>query len=162
MGVITTGINNSTNCETTSFPFLPISSQVSQRRQRKPDTTKSSSSNNGDKPVVDTTDNQSQSRTRPSEFCYKCNIRIIPEDVTTFAICRACDQTVCRNKLCSDWDRTTGYWECVGCISNRDGQVRAGEWILDQLNRRFKTPSNADGETAPSHRDVETRKLVTS
>lgn len=111
---------------------------------------------------------QRKSRTC-SEFCYKCNINVSLEDITTYAVCRGCDQTVCRSKLCSDWDRTTGYWECLTCINNRDGQVRAGEWILDQLNRRFKRSaennngSSKEGIAAPddavaSHRDMETRE----
>lgn len=112
----------------------------------------------------ETTEEKQQKRPQ-SDFCYKCNIKVNLDDITTYAICRGCDQTVCRtSKLCSDWDRTTGYWECLPCINNRDGQVRAGEWILDQLNRRFKrstartaTPQD-DNNTEASHRDVETRK----
>lgn len=129
----------------------------------------SSSCRNGEAGKNDGESGSEKKRSNTSEFCYKCNIRVNLEDTTTFAICRRCDLTVCRSKLCSDWDRTTGYWECVACISNRDGQVRAGEWILDQLNRRFKGAGVANGggtaattttrdETVASHRDVETRK----
>lgn len=74
-------------------------------------------------------------------------------------MCRGCDQTICRSRHCSDWDRTTGYWECVACIKNRDSQVRAGEWILDQLNRRFKGPkSDVSRDDTVSYKDAETRK----
>lgn len=135
------------------------SSQVTQRRQKKVDANTSRSS-------VEVGDGNGQKR--QSDFCYKCNIKVDLEDITTYAVCRGCDQTVCRSKLCSDWDRTTGYWECLACINNRDGQVRAGEWILDQLNRRFKRSaennnSNGGGaatqdDTVASHRDVETRE----
>lgn len=138
-------------------------SQVSQRRQRKVQ--------------VDTCDaaygvqppGEERAKRVHSDSCYKCNIKVNLEDITTYAICRACDQTVCRSKVCSDWDRTTGYWECLACINNRDGQVRAGEWILDQLNRRFKrsntttasasaSAANPQDDTVASQRDVETRK----
>lgn len=142
-------------------------SQVSQRRQKKVD---DNSSRNGEAGQNEGESGSEKKRSNASEFCYKCNIRVNLEDTTTFAICRGCDLTVCRSKLCSDWDRTTGHWDCVACISNRDGQVRAGEWILDQLNRRFKgagagaaanggnaAPGTRD-DTVASHRDVETRK----
>lgn len=145
------------------------SSQVSQRRQKKVDgNTERSSSRTENEDKEQQQRGRKQSRVL-SEFCYKCNIKVSLEDITTYAVCRGCDQTVCRSKVCSDWDRTTGYWECLTCINNRDGQVRAGEWILDQLNRRFKRSAgennnsigggSARDDTLASHRDVETREL---
>ncbi|XP_055702479.1 titin-like isoform X3 [Phlebotomus papatasi] len=92
-----------------------------------------------------------------SSSCYLCNIRVALEDITTFAVCRGCDRTVCRGKRCSDWDRGTGYWECVSCIRNRDSQIRAGEWILDQLNQRFKSPQSDTSRDDLSFKDAETQ-----
>lgn len=149
------------------FFFSLQISQVSQRRQKKVDV---DTSTTGELEEQTEEETRNKKRKQYSDFCNKCNIKVNLEDITTFAICRGCDQTTCRSKYCSDWDRTTGYWECLTCISNRDGQLRAGEWILDQLNRRFKTPSGAgerlangaaigqDGTATISHRDVETRK----
>ena len=128
--------------------LLLLSSQVSQRRQKKV------SSREGDE--VDGEAREKKSVRRHADSCYKCNLKVVLEDITTYAICRSCDQTVCRSKLCSDWDRTTGYWECLTCINNRDGQVRAGEWILDQLNRRLKRSPQDD--PMGSQKDVETRE----
>ncbi|XP_055690893.1 microtubule-associated protein futsch isoform X2 [Lutzomyia longipalpis] len=92
-----------------------------------------------------------------SSLCYLCNIRVALEDITTFAICRGCDRTVCRGRRCSDWDRGTGYWECVSCIRSRDSQIRAGEWILDQLNQRFKSPRSDTSRDDLSFKDAETQ-----
>ncbi|XP_059615999.1 uncharacterized protein LOC132261281 isoform X2 [Phlebotomus argentipes] len=92
-----------------------------------------------------------------SSFCYLCNIRVALEDITTFAICRGCDRTVCRGRRCSDWDRGTGYWECISCIRSRDSQIRAGEWILDQLNQRFKSPRSDTSRDDLSFKDAETQ-----
>ncbi|GAB0097555.1 hypothetical protein DMENIID0001_132050 [Sergentomyia squamirostris] len=101
-------------------------------------------------------DANQESSTRSSS-CYLCNIRVALEDITTYAICRGCDRTVCRGRRCSDWDRTTGYWECVSCIRGRDSQIRAGEWILDQLNQRFKSPRSDASREDLSFKDAETQ-----
>lgn len=51
--------------------------------------------------------------------------------------CKGCARTVCRKIQCSDWIATNGEWECGICSQNKNTNIRAGEWLLQQLNQRF-------------------------
>lgn len=51
---------------------------------------------------------------------------------------------ICRKPECSKFSTKTAILECKTCRDNRNSHHRAGEWILQQLNLKFKVPGNID------------------
>lgn len=51
---------------------------------------------------------------------------------------------ICRKPECSKFSTKTSILECKTCRDNRNAQHRAGEWILQQLNQKFKIPGTVD------------------
>lgn len=51
---------------------------------------------------------------------------------------------ICRKPDCSTFSTKTAVLECKTCRDNRNAHHRAGEWILHQLNQKFKISGNDD------------------
>lgn len=51
---------------------------------------------------------------------------------------------ICRKSDCSKFSTKTAILECKTCRDNRNAHHRAGEWILQQLNQKFKIPGTVD------------------
>lgn len=74
--------------------------------------------------------------------------------------CRGCTKVICRKSECSTFSTKTAILECKTCRDNRNAHHRAGEWILQQLNQKFKIPGIESNELIIQSNDESTFQNV--